>query len=375
MIFNPFNIFIISASIHGLIFGLIVLFSKKLHLKSYKYLAYFILLVSVNNIYFWFLDTEITTYLGWEYFWLFPVQWDLLMCPMFFYFISNYLGKEVEKKYYMFPFYISLPFCFFFLFQHIFWNDFIPITRNMVVNFYVALSYVSVIFTGFIIYKGYSLIVKYQREIVDINSPKIEVRWLKRLLLILVFIFLIWAFITVASVFVSRNEHVERVATYILWTAMSFLIYWMGYLGIYHLGIFNKKQHFKPKTNSNHTKFNHQRPMVSIHRFNTIDTTIKTEKLYINPLISLSTAATHFGLSEGYISQLINKHTNTNFSTYINNLRIAEAKRILIDPNYKDYTIVSIALEAGFNSKSVFYNAFKKNTGVSPSAYRKNYIQ
>ncbi len=371
MLFNPFNIFIFSASIHGFIFGLIVLFSKRFCTKPNKYLAYFIILVSLNNIYFWFLDTKITTYLGWNYYWLFPVQWDLLMCPIFFYFVSNYLRKKIERKYYMYPFYISFPFCLFFLFQQIFLIDVIPISRTMVVNFYSILSCISIIFTSIIIYKGYKLIVDYQNETENLDSVKIEVSWLKRLLLIAMLVFFIWALITVGNLFISNNDYIVRLATYTLWIAMSFLIYWMGYLGVYHLGIFNQRQRLRVKINSENRKSNYKKHTGSTNRFNTIDRTIKMDRLYINPSISLSTAATHFNLSEGYISQLINKHTNTNFSTYINNLRIVEAKRILIDTTYKDYTIVAIALEAGFNSKSVFYSAFKKNTGISPSEYRR----
>ncbi|WP_298425889.1 helix-turn-helix domain-containing protein [uncultured Kordia sp.] len=241
----------------------------------------------------------------------------------------------------------------------------------MVVNFYSILSCISIIFTSIIIYKGYKLIVDYQNETENLDSVKIEVSWLKRLLLIAMLVFFIWALITVGNLFISNNDYIERLATYTLWIAMSFLIYWMGYLGVYHLGIFNQRQRLRVKINSENRKSNYKKHTGSTNRFNTIDRTIKMDRLYMNPSISLSTAATHFNLSEGYISQLINKHTNTNFSTYINNLRIVEAKRILIDTTYKDYTIVAIALEAGFNSKSVFYSAFKKNTGISPSEYRR----
>jgi AraC-like DNA-binding protein len=141
----------------------------------------------------------------------------------------------------------------------------------------------------------------------------------------------------------------------------------MGYLGIYHLGVFNQRQGLRALINSENKKLEYQ----NSNRFNNIVNIINTERLYTNSSISLQTIAERFKLSEGYVSQLINKHSNTNFSTYINNLRIVEAQRILTDNNYKNYTIIAIALESGFNSKSAFYNAFKKHTGTTPLEYKK----
>ena len=92
--------------------------------------------------------------------------------------------------------------------------------------------------------------------------------------------------------------------------------------------------------------------------------------MYTNQQIDLKFVANQFNLSEGYVSQLINTNTGTNFSTYINKLRIEESKRILADKQFENYTIVSIALESGFNSKSVFYKNFKEHTGLTPLEFK-----
>jgi AraC-like DNA-binding protein len=365
MVFNPFNIFILSASIHGLIFGLIVLFSKKIKTQTNKYLAYVILLFSLNNIYFWFLDTNVTTHFGWNYYWLFPIQWDLLLFPAFFYFILSYIGIKKVSKFYMYPFYISLPFFVFALFQQVFFSNFIH--SSTIEICYLSLSGVSMFFGSIIIYKGFKLIVNYQNEIVSSNKPKIKTHWLKQLLLFAVVVFLIWVFIGISNTLIYKDVLITQYTTYFLWILMSILIYWMGYLGIYHLGVFNQRQGLRALINSENKKLEYQ----NSNRFNNIVNIINTERLYTNSSISLQTIAERFKLSEGYVSQLINKHSNTNFSTYINNLRIVEAQRILTDNNYKNYTIIAIALESGFNSKSAFYNAFKKHTGTTPLEYKK----
>ena len=76
-------------------------------------------------------------------------------------------------------------------------------------------------------------------------------------------------------------------------------------------------------------------------------------------------------LSEGYISQLLNQNSEKNFNDYINELRVEDAKSMLTNSEYDQYTIVSIGLESGFNSKSSFYSAFKKFTDQTPNQFKK----
>ncbi|WP_363317970.1 helix-turn-helix domain-containing protein [uncultured Algibacter sp.] len=99
---------------------------------------------------------------------------------------------------------------------------------------------------------------------------------------------------------------------------------------------------------------------------------IKSNKNYLNPNLSLKILSKELNLSEGYISQLINKNSNLNFNDYINSLRITDAKNMLVDSEYNNYTILAIGLESGFNSKSSFYTAFKKFTGKTPVEYKKS---
>ena len=63
---------------------------------------------------------------------------------------------------------------------------------------------------------------------------------------------------------------------------------------------------------------------------------------------------------------------NQNFFDFINGYRIKEAKRLLVDPKGELLTILAIAEEVGFNSKSSFNTAFKKITGMTPTEYKKS---
>ncbi|UPT72306.1 MAG: helix-turn-helix domain-containing protein [Flavobacterium sp. JAD_PAG50586_2] len=66
----------------------------------------------------------------------------------------------------------------------------------------------------------------------------------------------------------------------------------------------------------------------------------------------------------------MNTELKTSFPDYINQLRIKEAQYYLKHPDFSNYTLVAIGLEAGFASKTTFNNTFKKVTGMTPSEYK-----
>lgn len=100
---------------------------------------------------------------------------------------------------------------------------------------------------------------------------------------------------------------------------------------------------------------------------------LETEKSFLNPQLSLQMSSDYLKISSGYLSQIINTLSGTNFSEFINLYRVEESKKLLLDPEFSKYAIVAIGLEAGFNSKSAFYTAFKKIVGATPTEYRQRY--
>ncbi len=105
--------------------------------------------------------------------------------------------------------------------------------------------------------------------------------------------------------------------------------------------------------------------------FKELKQVMQQQKIYRNPIISLVFIADQLNISPGYLSRLINTLTDGNFNDFINSFRVNDVKKKLRNPEFDNYSILSIGLESGFNSKSVFYTTFKKQTGVSPSEYRK----
>ena len=108
-----------------------------------------------------------------------------------------------------------------------------------------------------------------------------------------------------------------------------------------------------------------------IEKFNEIETYILETSCYLEPTLTLKSLSEDLKLSTSLVSQIINQGSQNNFSDYINQFRVNKAKEFLKDATFSNYTIESIGLECGFNSKSTFYTAFKKFTTITPVEFRK----
>lgn len=102
-----------------------------------------------------------------------------------------------------------------------------------------------------------------------------------------------------------------------------------------------------------------------------LESLMKKEKLFTDEEISLSSLSENLQISTHQLSQILNERLNKNFYQFINEYRIDEAKKYLVEK--PDNTILSIAYSVGFNSKSAFNKSFKQFTGLTPLEYRKKY--
>lgn len=96
---------------------------------------------------------------------------------------------------------------------------------------------------------------------------------------------------------------------------------------------------------------------------------ITTEQVYQNPELSLTDLAKQLGTNPRIISKAINQGFQMNFNDFINFHRIEAVKAQLQQGAHQQMTLLGIALDCGFSSKSTFNRAFKKHTSLSPKAY------
>lgn len=95
---------------------------------------------------------------------------------------------------------------------------------------------------------------------------------------------------------------------------------------------------------------------------------LEKEKIYTNPTLSLSETAEHVKSNDKYVSAAIAENANMNYSNFINFYRINEAKRLIYDDGH--YNLNEVMHACGFNSRTTFYNSFKKHTGLSPKQFK-----
>ncbi|MCW2472645.1 helix-turn-helix domain-containing protein [Elizabethkingia anophelis] len=175
----------------------------------------------------------------------------------------------------------------------------------------------------------------------------------------------------------------------IIYGAVTIFIIWLGYFGIKQVHIFNQSN-FVPinyfpaspesfiKDESNILDINDKKYQKSgltedniedIH--SRLTRLLDTEKPFVNPNLTLNELAKMLDVHANSLSQVINSKEEKNFYELINEKRISEFLGKISDPENKQYTLLAIAFECGFNSKTSFNRNFKKHTGLTPSEYQK----
>ena len=142
---------------------------------------------------------------------------------------------------------------------------------------------------------------------------------------------------------------------------MALITYWLGIEG------FNRRNQLVIKSKPELSSSERQQ-LEEIAKL--LDTAMHQEKLYTNPNISLASLSKKLDTKSYLITRCLNLHFGKKFNDYINELRIEELKMLLKNPKNDQFTLLSLAYDAGFNSKASFNRAVKKITGKSPSALK-----
>jgi AraC-like DNA-binding protein len=102
---------------------------------------------------------------------------------------------------------------------------------------------------------------------------------------------------------------------------------------------------------------------------------IRREKPYLNASLTLKDLGAALNIQPRLLSHMINSYLDTNFSNYINTLRVQEAAEKLGKPKDDKETIAEVMYTCGFNTKSAFFTAFKKQFGISPKQYKEKQVK
>lgn len=142
--------------------------------------------------------------------------------------------------------------------------------------------------------------------------------------------------------------------------------YWLGLVG-YLRGLAVRG----PRTPPEAAPKSRVRPEIEPDQVDVLKRAMTEDGLFRNPALTLADLAAHVGLSAAVVSASLNAGLGQSFNEFVNGYRIAEVKRRLGTPDVERLTILGIAYESGFNSKTTFNRVFKETTGVSPKEYQK----
>ena len=96
---------------------------------------------------------------------------------------------------------------------------------------------------------------------------------------------------------------------------------------------------------------------------------IENEKMYQNPVLTLSDVAKKLNTNQTMVSKMVNQGFNMNFNDLVNGYRVKAVIEMFQQEIYKQQTLLAISIDCGFNSKTTFNRCFKKVTGISPKEF------
>jgi AraC-like DNA-binding protein len=161
--------------------------------------------------------------------------------------------------------------------------------------------------------------------------------------------------------------------------ALSITIFILGYEGLFQEEVFSNSTELQLLTTEHSAKQDTKNIEKSAEEVKKLVPGLlkylEEKKPYLNEGLTLSDLAKHLGMSRNQLSSVLNNGIGESFYTFINKYRVEEAKRLIAHPKNANFTILSLAYEAGFPSKSSFHNIFKNLTGMTPAEYRSSLPQ
>ncbi|UZR96428.1 helix-turn-helix transcriptional regulator [Chondrinema litorale] len=359
MVITFLDIFILTALLQGVFMGTSLIISRFLKSKPNKYLGLTIITLTF------------LTFLGWQSSdapilkILLSIRWDFLFPVFLFHYFILYLNHRFKDK--SWTKFLYLPFCISLIIHLVLEVGFI----------FKFLSFDSSSF-GFKVFKGieYNLSFFYGLFLMiwsarliwtDRNIQHENEKWIKRMSILTFLFYFLWFLVDNLA---NRLNYDFWMA---LWVGLSCAFLGVIYFGVYRMQLLNQKEELSKifKKQKNLGEQESKTPSNTDKHFNELEKLMLEDKLYRNPDLSRDDVAEKLGISSGYLSQVLKNASEKNFSDYINNYRVQAAKQMLSNPSFDKFSIQAIGTEAGFKSRSAFYNSFQKAIGQSPGKFKK----
>ena len=384
VLFNFHDLILLMTAMQCLFFGILLFATNTQRLKSTLFLAAFLFahaLIPLNELIMWGAAFKAQVRESWPSIYFIPAVAYYIDGALLYFCIKSLIFKDFSLKKFdllhLLPLLIYVFVMVATFYSHSYDQRLLMISSE---SFVYGASYVSMEFFSkwvrvFYAVACFILISRYKNLLRDnvSNMITVHITWLRAL--VLGFLVVMTAeTILVGSKVVNLFEHFST--NFVFFTLgltgnyLSFiLVNLLVFTAIRHFWIFEKVTGEEPAEKPIDEQF------VNPEMAAEVDASIRKNKTYMDPEITLDTLAESLVITPRDLSMLINRHFGVNFYEFINRYRIEEAKHMLVSEKFKKTTITDIYLAVGFNSKSVFYTFFKKFEGVTPSKFRQSEAQ
>ncbi|HCV81176.1 helix-turn-helix domain-containing protein [Zunongwangia profunda] len=372
-----YTTFLNIAIFQGIVLGLLILKSSLFNSNSNKYLAYLIFTLSIILLNHVFEIEKASSFYPMLRF-IEHIEWVFLIPAFLFLFVINRIDdtvKSIQKGYlYFIPFAYSAILNIAYDLDRVTGLYTIPGPGIDLIEILGLIHLIlAIIFIPFLPLYSYFMI-RYLE-----NSQ--EKKWIITLLTIVSTLLFAWLMTCLAGLFfqydISSTMNVLAIAA-------TLIVHWTAYIGIYKYKLAKNKDaihNFLNKDlalsytnkefveNSEPAAYRESMTADNLY-FQKLEILCKDDHIYTDNTLNREKVAQKLGISTGYVSQIINTVTGDNFAFYINQYRVEAVKEMISNPEYENYSLLAIGLEAGFTSKTTFYKAFKKVTGQTPNEYK-----
>ncbi|WP_180563834.1 helix-turn-helix domain-containing protein [Chryseobacterium sp. JV274] len=365
------------AIFQGIILGFIILKSSLFNSNSNKYLAYLLFALSIVLLNYVFeIEGAFISYPLLRF--IDNIDWVFLLPVFTFLFIINRIDDAVKNRQKTYLYYI--PFVYNSILNTAICLDTvagiykIPESYMYLVNILQMIQLLlAVIIILFLPFYSYFMI----RHLKDSQEKK----WVITLLTIIYLVLLVWLTTYMTGLFFGLD--ISSTMS-VLALCATFIMHWTAYIGIYKYKLAkNKDAIYNLLNNSsvisypdlqivqNSTPQEYKESITADNLyFQKLELLCKDQHIYTDSTLNREKVAEKLGISAGYLSQIVNTITGDNFAHYINQYRVKAVKEMISDPEFENYTLLTMGLESGFTSKTTFYNSFKKVTGQTPNEYK-----
>ena len=331
----------------ALLQGLFVLSVLFVNRKDYKKTAFWLLFGSLLSVLFYILgDDENNLFVQQADWFLFDSSLFVTFLFLFFRYYKN--GKEKFAK---LDYLFFLPNIIYFIIEGL---EILIVKEHFLVEIFEILAELTfVVYLSLIVYS----IIKTKKK-----------HWIIYFAIPIVMLFALSSLNDILEAF-GLNEipmfNDQNFNTYLL-LVVAFLFYFIAFK------LLSKSKEILPKNETSKYKNSNLNPKLITKYKADLISAMETDKLFLNSKLSIHNVSEKLNIPRQYISEVLNEHMDISFQDFVNQYRVEEFVNRLQNDQNDHLTLLGIANDVGFNSKSSFNATFKKFKGLTPTEFKKN---